>query len=162
MTPIELALALALAQVSVNEAGFDSPADIALVYQATEAHGSTPAARLAWLRSHSSCVLGDDDPSTRPGNCAWTRNLRWNEREPKDWPTAGPPWSHYRDRWNRVRRFAAALVAGRVTRRPCEGRVVTWGSAEDAPSAIARGLRPLRCDSTHNIGFARAARGGES
>lgn len=155
MTPVELALALAVAQVCVNEASWNSPADCALVYQATESHGRTPEARLDWLERHShtvfsSCIAGR-------GNCRWTPGLTWSDAEPEGWPEAAPPWSTYVDRWRRIRELAEALVTGRIRRRPCPRGVVTWGGPMDIDAALRRGLRPLECRGTLNTGFARGA-----
>lgn len=158
MTPAELALATMLAATCVNEAGWSSPADCALIWQVTESHARTPEARLAWLQRHSHTVAN----GSSSGNARWTSGLQWNDREPEGWPETAPPWSVYVERWRKVRRFAAALVTGRVTRRPCAERVWTWGSVDDAPAALRRGLRVVRCENTLNLGFALGRAGGES
>lgn len=159
-----LALALALAQVCANEAGFDSMTDCALVHQATLAHGDTHAERLAWLRLHSRAVLGPDDGTarSRAGNAAWTRNLRWSDAAPAGWPSHWPSWSRFAARWRALRAYALALVAGRVAgaeARPCDGPVWTWGSPQDRARALRMGLVPLRCvgvdgEPTRNEGWA--------
>jgi hypothetical protein len=158
MTPIELALALAIAQVCWNESGPDSHADCALIFQAVEAHGDTPGQRLDWLRRHSWTVF----EGHHRGNARYSGSLSDDGAEPDGWPADGPPWSHYRERWHEIRKFCAALVMGTLVRRPCEGRVLTWGSRADARRALSRGLVPVRCEGTRNTGYALASSGGES
>lgn len=150
MTPVQLALALAVAQVAVNEAGFDSDPDVALVWQAVEAHGSTPGRQLDWLRRHSWTVF----EGHHRGNARWSGHLRWDDEEPEGWPQSGPAWSVYRARWHELRKLAAALVMGWLVRIPCNGPVTTWGSDEDHTQAVRRGLRPVECKGTRNTGFA--------
>lgn len=144
-------LALAIAKVAVNEAGFDSPADVALIWQVVERHA--PDERLPFLKRHSPCVLRAEDPGRRRGNCEWTRNLRWSDAEPDGWPS-GIPWERYADRWARVRAFTRGLVNGSVRRRPCAEQPITWGSRRlDIQQALSRGLEPLGCVGTLNEGF---------
>lgn len=164
---VDSALALAVAKVAVNEASLAHvrPAEVALIWQVTEARASTSAARLAWLRAHSPCVLGDRD--VRPGNCRWTRHLRDDDTQPEGWPEH-LAWSRYAPRWRQVRALARRLVSGRVVMRPCPRAPWTWGGREiDMARALERGLVPLGCRSpitgepTLNEGFA-LARGGAS
>jgi hypothetical protein len=160
----ELGLSLAVAKVAVNEASLQRlrPAEVALVWQVTEARGETHERRLRWLRAHSSCVLGDREieERERTTNCVWTRNLRASDAEPAGWPD-GVPWSRYVRRWAQVREYAARLVAGDVISRPCPGRPWTWGGRRiDMARALERGLVPLGCRDPHtgeltlNEGFA--------
>ena len=154
MTAVELALALAVAAVGMNEAG-GRPADVALIYQVAEGHGETAAERLAWLQGHSSCVLTDRPMSEREraGNCAWTRHLTDSDAEPVGWPETAS-WERWgRPRWRRARRLAHALVSGRETRRPCERAPDTWGGAMDAQRAREAGMRPVVCRGTRNFGW---------
>lgn len=154
-TPTEQ-LALALAKVCVNEAGFNSPADCALVYQVTTAHGRSDSDRLNWLRRHSQCVLRDNPPEAdrARGNCSWTWHLQDNNERPANFP-ASEDWTAYIPRWQRVRALAYRLVSGVVVRRPCRERVVTWGGPMDTAGARRRGLEPVVCGSALNYGFVR-------
>ena len=149
-------LALAVAKVAVNEAGWRSPADVAMIYQITEARGDTDERRLAWLTAHSSCVLTDrplDDYEQRHGNCAWSRNLNVHDLEPAGWPQ-DLLWSNFVRRWQQVRRFAQMLVSGESRMRPCAETPRTWGSRTlDHERAIAMGLRQVDCGSTLNAGY---------
>ncbi len=157
-------LALSVARVAMNEApGF--PADLALIAQTTLAHGDTDEARLAWLRAHSSCVLGDEEPSRAPGNCAWTRNLTDSDEQPAGWP-AHWRWDRHVTTWARTREHAARLMRGERPSRgwPCARTPITWGGAMDLADAIERGLVALDCRDprtglpTRNTGFVRRPR----
>ena len=113
LTVTDEALALAVAAVAFNEApGY--PADLALIWQATMAHGDTSAERLAWLRAHSDCVLSDR-PMRRSeivsGNCRWTRGLTDSDARPEQWPE-GWSWSRWSIQWARTREFARRFVGG--------------------------------------------------
>lgn len=160
-------LALAVAKVAANEASLASirPAEVALIWQVTEARGETSAQRLAWLRAHSSCVLGDGPIGEGRGNCHWTRGLSASARQPSGWP-AHLPWARYAPRWAQVRELARRLVVGEESMRPCPGTPITWGGPMDHERALERGLVPLGCRDpqtgapTRNEGFARA--GGRS
>lgn len=147
-TPVERHLALAIAQVAVNEASLARvrPADVALIAQTAASHGDTPHARLAWLRAHSSCVLTDRPMSEAEaaGNCPWSRGLRADDTRPEAWP-ATLSWSRYRERWRQVRALALALVLGTRTLEPCPEAPWTWGGPMDRAQALERGMRPLGC-----------------
>lgn len=148
-------LALAIAKVGVNEAGWGSPADIALIWQITEGRGRTDEARLAWLRRHSSCVLSNR-PMTEEearGNCRWTHGLAASDEQPEGWP-GDAIWQNYVRRWRQIRRLATMLVDGRSDLRPCPETPQTWGGRElDMHQALRRGLRPVGCRETLNEGF---------
>lgn len=158
-------LALAIAKVAANEASLATirPAEVALIWQVTEARASTPRARLRFLEQHSSCVLGDRPLTEREieSNCVWTRNLRADDAQPDGWP-ATVAWSLFRGRWSQVRELASDLVTGRSDLRPCPRPPFTWGSRRiDMERALARGLVPLGCVDrngvpTLNEGFALA------
>jgi len=162
----ERALAVAVAKVAANEASLQRvrPAEVALIWQVTSAHGETARERLIWLRGHSSCVLGVHPPMSgiRPGNCAWTRNLQDNDAEPEGWAERYPhlSWVRYTGRWAQVRAFARRLVRGEPYERPCRGTPITWGGPMDHEHAAARGLVPMGCrdesgQPTLNDGFMR-------
>lgn len=164
----ESALAFALAKIGVNEAGIATvrPAEIALIWQTVEARGLTARERLEWLRGHSSCVLGEHPPlsGVRPGNCSWTRWLLDSDAEPDGWSEAYPSlrWSRYIERWRQIRELSRRLVAGEIVMRPCPVAPLTWGSAEDTPRALRRGLVLIDCRDesgrpTRNRGFVRRA-----
>jgi hypothetical protein len=150
-------LTLAVARVSANEA-FGSPADVALIWQVTEARGRTNAIRLSWLRRHSPCatgVLSAEDAARRPGNCRWARNLSTSLERPEGWPGT---WSWPRNRpvWERTLWLADRLVSGASRRRPCPVTPLTWGSPElDDERARARGLVPIVCGPARNWGYRR-------
>lgn len=169
-TRAERDLALAIAKVAANESSLSTirPADVALIHQTAQTHGSTPRAQLRWLRAHSSCVLGDRDLATlaRPGNCAWTRTLTDSDARPEGWRQSYPHlrWARYVERWRQVRIVARRLVTGALVMRPCPRAPWTWGSVRlDTRRALARGLVPLGCrdpqtgEALANDGFARAA-----
>lgn len=162
------ALSLAVAKVAANEASLATmrPAELALIWQVTEARGSTHAERLAWLRRHSSCVLTDRplEDRERESNCRWTRGLRDSDAEPEGW-YAELSWPRFAPRWAQVREYARRLVAGEVRSRPCDGTPFTWGSRRlDMARALERGLVPLGCrdpitgELTINEGFALRVR----
>jgi hypothetical protein len=155
-------LSLALARVAANEA-FGSAADVALIWQVTEARGQTDAERLSWLRRHSPCatgVLSEQRARRRPGNCRWSRNLSPDLSEPEGWPQLWP-WARHRPAWARTLRLADRLVAGATRRRPCPRTPITWGSPRlDDERAQARGLVPIVCGRAHNWGYRRGPRGG--
>ena len=155
----EATLGLAIAKVCANESGFDSPADCDLIWQATR-NGATPPrdgrvlrAQLAWLRAHSRRVLG-----TRRclrGNCLWSRHLRRSSRAPEGWP-ASARWRP--EAWAAMLAQADAMVAGTRSVQACEGRPITWGGSMDRAGAIRRGLVPLACTQTRNVGYASPRR----
>lgn len=154
------ALALEIAKVAANEASLAlvAPADVALVHQVAEARAEGPAAQLAWLRLHSSCVT-----TVRPmtlaeerSNCRWSRHLADGDAEPANWPE-GLQWSRYVDRWRQTRAYAWRLVTGRTVHRPCDGVPFTWGGTMDRPGD---GLVALPSHGTRNTCY--ALRGGAS
>lgn len=149
--------ALALAKICVNEASWQSPADCRLIWQVAGTHAPDVAGKVAFLRRHSRCVLGEADHARRPGNCRWSRDLEWGDTPPPQWPE-GVSWENHIPRWERVRTLAYDIVRENPSGGPCRGRPVTWGGAMDAERAIARGLVPLTCRETLNQGYARGPR----
>lgn len=158
-------LALAVAKVCVNEAGWDSPPDCDLIWQVVRSHGETDLERLRWLRCHSPRVL---DPEGRfcgedrkrcakdRGNCWWSRNLTTTGRKPSGWSeTEVVPWARYRSRWLRVVTYCKALVAGGIPPRgwPCARAPDTWGGDMDEEEALDAGMVPLECRGTKNEGY---------
>jgi hypothetical protein len=142
-------LALALAKVCVNEAGWEAPGDCALIWQVVESQRANASERLIWLTRHSARVLGGRD--CRPGaNCRWTRNLAWSDAEPAEWP-ARERWDP--ERWARVRLLAWRLVVGEELHRPCEEAPDTWDGRRWRAHALRRGLRPVVCVATRNDGY---------
>jgi hypothetical protein len=131
--------------VCVNEA-FHSYGDCLLIWQATRRHGETPEARLAWLRRHSSCVLGPTDPAptrTRIGNCRWSRYLVPGDAAPLNWPE-GWVWEGINQRsWARTIQLTRGLVAGLRPRGgwPCALDPDTWAGRRTDEQRIA-GLPP--------------------
>jgi len=143
----EAALALQVARVGVHEGGFGSPGDIALVHQATLAHGDTAAERLRWLRRHSARVAG-----TRPARSLrtlWVRALDATPSRPEGFPVRWRP-----EVWESRLELARDLVSGRVVWRPCDGHPWTWGSRQDHRGAVRRGLVALACKGARNRGYA--------
>lgn len=147
------ALALDLARVCVNESGWGSPADCAMIWQTVRRSGRTDEARQAWLRRHS-WTLFTEAPVSH-GNARWTRDLNAEGERPRNWPSEAPSWEHYEKRWASVLRYATGLVKGAIRRRPCPSSVVTWGGEMDSAQALRRGLVPLECEGTINTGYAR-------
>jgi hypothetical protein len=163
-------LALAVAKVAANEASLSAirPAEVALVWQTTEARASSTARRLAWLRVHSSCVLTDREMTAaeRRGNCVWSRHLTDRDVKPDNFPEH-LSWPTHARRWAQVRAYAHRLVDGRERFRPCVGAPFTWGGEMDHAAALERGLVPLRCvdregEPTLNTGYALARARGAS
>lgn len=150
----ERALTLAAAKLCANEAGFESPADCALILQTARHHGRSAAEQLRWLRCHSSRVLDGCQGFERPckgGNCAWSQNLGWSGAEPEGWPE-NASWSP--ERWRGLLRLTGALVSGRVYWRPCFADPWTWGGPEvDEESVRKNDLLPLGCHETRNEGY---------
>jgi len=145
------ALALAVAQVAVNESGWESRPDLELIWQVTRGHGHDSTSRLGWLRQHCRCVLGSREPD--PGdNCAWTRHLTEGDAEPFQWPS-GLDWSRYVSRWRRVRAQALELVRRDERGGPCASRPDTWGGASDHARALRLGMAPLECRGSQNRGY---------
>lgn len=131
------------ARVTFNEALW-SYHDLALIHQIVEGHGDDPRARLRWLRYHSGCVSGyqlsQDQARTRPGNCVWSRNLRFDGAVPHGWPYSAGFWRHrIRRRWlehvPRVRDF----VMGRDGYRPCPETPQTWDGVRYGRACIETG-----------------------
>lgn len=158
-------LELSIAKVCVNEAGFNSPGDCAMIFQAARrfyARGGVSAdqRRLDWIRRHSCRVLGAQycirpRPCRVGHNCRWSRNLTWGDATPEEWPSR----NRFPVRgWARVRAYVSRLVRGQEVSTPCEGRIITWGNASDAPGAHRRGLIPVACVGTHNTGYERIPR----
>jgi len=166
LLPIEEELALAVAQVWVNEASLSgAPPDGALIWQTIESRrperdGETraqlAARRLRWLTSHSSCVLDSTQAEAmrRPGNCRWSRNLNNSDERPAH---LQGPWDP--QLWENKRLFARGLVAGVITWRPCDGDPFTWdgrrwrGKVLDRVRRGETRLRLLRCQGTVNDGW---------
>jgi len=145
-------LALALAKTCVNESGWSSKADCAMIWQTVRAHGRTDENRLSWLKRHSHTIFSEEP--VRRGNARWTRDLNWDGEKPKLWPS-GVPWERFAPKWEGVLGYAHGLVNGAVKLRPCPRGVITWGGDMDIQSAIKRGLAPLACRGTINTGFRR-------
>jgi len=140
---------LALAKVCVNEAGFTSLADCAMIWQVVQTHHQDARRGLAWLRAHSRRVLGSRRCRR---NCRWSRNLSRSLAAPQGWPQSAR-WRP--EAWQAVLTLADALVAGERAWAPCKGVPVTWGGRMDRAGALARGLVPLTCYGTRNHGWAR-------
>lgn len=148
-------LRLAVAQVTANEAGFRSLRDADLIWQAT-ARFRTDEAKLAWLRSHSCRVLGQEyclrpRPCPEGRNCQWAQHLTWSDEPPLNWPadTVFPAHS-----WRRLREHVQELVRGRGV-RACAGTPVTWGGEMDEARAARLGYVALDCGATRNTGYGR-------
>lgn len=147
-TPVERALALAVAQVAANEASLSRirPVDVGLIWQVVTSHGETPHERLAWLRLHSSCVLTDREMTDfeAGSNCVWSRHLTASDRRPEGFPEH-LGWSNFRERWRQVRELALQLVLGERTMTVCSEAPWTWGGRMDREHAERVGLRRLEC-----------------
>lgn len=154
---VDRELALALAKTTWNEgSSYASPDEMYLLWQVIEGRGRTNRERLAWLRSHSSCVntlrpIGEGERRT---NCRWSRYLTWGSAKPVGWP-AGIPWEGASQRrWAQTRELALRLVRGADYPRPCEMTPTTWGGPMDHERAHERGLVPLDCvGAARNTGF---------
>lgn len=158
-TTVREQLELAVAMVVANEAGFRSPGDANLIWQVVSRFRSNEA-RLAWLRSHSCRVLGQEycrrpRPCPEDRNCQWARELTWGDTPPTAWPAdAGAFPAHS---WGRLRAHVRQLVRHGAP-NPCNGRPITWGGDMDAERALEQGLVALDCGETRNTGYARAPR----
>ena len=140
-------LALAVAATAANEAGFDSPRDVAVVYEAASYHGRGDNARaLRWLRRHSARVNGERTCAAGR-NCRWSRGLRWSDAKPDEWPDS-VRWIPRN--WERQRGLALRLVTGEETRRVCDVPIVSWGSPQDF-EANRFGYVPVDCGA-RNLG----------
>lgn len=149
-------LALAIAQVTMNEASFSAaPADLYLIAQVVMGWGASSEARLERFRRHSSCVL-TDRPLTeyeQHSNCRWSRHLAWNLEEPENWPTQ-LEWERHSQIWLRMLQLSARIVMGADFPHPCSGAPTTWGGRIiDHARALAHGLVPLECVGTANEGW---------
>lgn len=128
-------LAVALARVCVHESGFRSPADCALIWQATRGHGDTSAARLAWLGLHSPRAL------TGPH---WSAHLPASGVGPDAPPSGWPPqvlWSTYAPRWSALLVATRSLVLEDRAPRvgwPCSTTPQTWGGRVVDAAHVAR------------------------
>lgn len=139
----------AIARVCVNEANWDSPDDCALIWQVTKRYGRTARAQLLFIYTHSPRATGII--RARKGNAVWTSKLgRCNGGR------CGPFGGLYFDRWQRVRDYARDAMRGEIA-PPCEGDPITWGGANGLDDAIAasRGIVPLDCAGTKNVGYAK-------
>ena len=152
----EAVLGLAVAKVCSNEASLRvaRPADCALIYQAVRRHGNTAAEQLAWLTDHSSCVLGEEEPSEMRGNCAWTRQLTRSSRRPPAWENAAT-WADHVPRWAAMLVFVDRMIAGHTPRGgwPCEQDPDTWGGHMDVARAVRLGYTQVACRGTANTGW---------
>ena len=163
-TPATRRLTELVAKVSYNEAG-DSYPDLALIWQITEARGTTDAERAYWLERHSPCVSGllpEERARLRPGRCGWTRYLLPTGRLPRGWPGSQADWHRERPRWLAHVVRVRAFVSGEDTYRPCSGPVESWDG--DVPSwrerAASRGWVPAECaPGSRNVGYRRAEPG---
>lgn len=179
LTPEQEALSLAVAQVCANEA-FGHPADCLLILQTVRSHGETPREQLTWVRAHSDCIFGEDEPVAREGhplgNCPWTRHLTNGDAQPAGWPGGDWRWDPWVDsrgrshegsqgRWRRTRQLVRSIVVDWHTPRggwPCTDDPHTWGGRlVDAArvSQYAHIYQPLYCrdpltgDPTLNEGY---------
>lgn len=99
-------------------------------------------------------------PPATDGN-RWASDLRADGRMPAGWH--GIPWAHMRPSWLHVYEVTDAIVRtplealdGDLTPLHCDGRVDDWGSVQDRPGALARGLIELHCGGNpSNIPFRR-------
>lgn len=162
ITEDEWDLALAVARVAANEASLSTirPADVGLIWQVTQGHGDTAETRLRWLRQHSPCVLGEAPLTAeqRQTNCAWSRFLRADDGAPEGWPSS-LVWASFLPTWRRVRDLALAFVLGTTNRSlPCEQTPYTWGGFWDHEGSVARGLVPVVCHGSVNVGYVSARR----
>ena len=149
-------LELAVAMVVANEAGFRSLADANLIWQVVSRFRSD-ASKLAWLRSHSCRVLGQEycrrpRPCPEDRNCQWARELAWGDTPPASWPADAGPFPE--TSWRRLRAHVRQLVRDNPA-NPCNGRPITWGGDMDAERALEQGLVALDCGATRNTGYAR-------
>lgn len=144
-------LALALARVCWNEAGWDSPQDclaIAEVVRSTSSSGEITLGALQRLAPH----VATGRP--RGAHQRLSTELRADGARPASWP-GHLPWERvWRARWLRVLALSRALVEGRVRGR-CERAPIAWGGAMDRHLAARRRLTRVDCGQTRNEFWAR-------
>lgn len=148
-TRAEIRLVELVAKVSFNE-GLDSYHDLALIWQVVEGHGATARERYRWLAAHSPCVSGrlsQEQAYQRPGNCAWSRNLRPDDRLPRGWTAASGVWHRTTSRrWLAHLPRVRDLVLGLDPYRPCAETPQTWDGVRYGEAVVgADGRRILRC-----------------
>lgn len=161
LTPRQRELAVVLARVAFNEA-LDSEADLELIAQITLSRGETAAERLAWLRRHSPCVTGrlsQEEAYQRPGNCAWTRNLRPDGRLPRGFTAPSGVWRQLRPRWLAHLERAIDYVRAPQTADICPVTPHSWDGKRYGRDRIeARGFRILECgDEAENYAVVRSS-----
>ena len=151
LSDAQLELGLRLARTTVNESGWQSAADLDLIWQTTQQHGRTSEARIEWLKLHSSCVNGESAPEPgSTGNCEWTWHLTRDGEEPANFPME---WDNFRSRWANILRTADRRVRHNRARRVCRVNPDTWGGPMDHHRAVHRGMIPLNCRGTLNEGY---------
>jgi hypothetical protein len=156
----ELRVAGNHAVLSINEAGFDSPADEAAIWQTLENIAGGQAASIRDISDamdrHSGRATGAEAHRTHDyGNHRWTRDLGPDCSEPARWSRSYPslPWgSIYHQRCRDVFARSQTLVRRRPRVSVCRGRPITWGGRYGLDSGIlerrnqaraSRGRSPL-------------------
>lgn len=145
-SPVASDDAVTLARLCVHEAGWDSPADCALIHAVlmgiVERDGVTyeQAAELAAPRL-ARCMV-----SRR-----WVCGLDEDAARPAYWPLAS--WETHRPQWLDILDHAQRVISGEVE-SPCSSTPRVWGSAADVARGRGRGFTwvDAGCRGTRNLG----------
>ncbi len=171
-------VALNLARICVNEAGFDHPRDCQAIWEVTRnvaGHDASLADLSRALDGLSARVTGARQVRRPRGNLRFTRGLDRTDTEPAGWRAATRlPWSRFSDKWHSIREWADRRIDqhldGSHARRVCHGRAIAWGGRNGLDdrvlearnrNRVARGKRPLQrlvCGVTENAFFGHPPR----
>lgn len=141
MTPIELSLALLLAQTCVAEIGFMSDTqECELMWEINDANSVTRGRSLrAQTKKFNSYWRSAKQRRSRP----WIEHLSTDGSRPKHWPKH-LRWDRHRERWKRYLETAKAFVRYRsIWPRSCLG-AIDYGAKHELPKAHQR-MRVLDC-----------------
>ncbi len=138
--------ALALARLTVHEAGWDSPADVGLIHGVLR--GIQERDRVSFRRAVELASPPWARGATAP---RWALALRADGEQPRWWAAAS--WPAHRDRWLALLEHARRVVGGEIP-GPCREPPRVWGSPEDVARGLERGRRWIDagCEGTRNLG----------
>jgi len=160
---------LALAVLTVSEAGWEADADMrgihAVILRTQQRQGGT---YVGAARTYARRLIGQQGDINRP----WLWGLNPQGREPEQWPTEvwvstregserrpHARWAAYRERWLNTYERAGVVVQYTLDTwdswGPCDTIPDDWGGAMDMERARRLGLVQLSCQGTQNYFFIR-------
>jgi hypothetical protein len=149
---------LLLARLCVHEAGWESVADCAAIWEVLELGAERNAISVrSFAYAYSGLALRGQ--TSKP----WAAELDERGSTPPSWPAWGTrrgrtvrhaPFAAYRERWLLLLEACRAIVAGQVP-SACEEPPHDWGGAVDDARAARLGLVRLHCGETRNRFYLR-------